>query len=160
MNSREEPRPEVLEYGFLTSRAERALVMYREGSSLDNENTRVLCDAVDFMDKLLVAQAMMTGQLKGLTPTMDGLSAFRYGIQAMIDLKKRDQGRSPETLAAVHEMLSGIKDTLSQALKSPAPSDSQLPALLAAADFFGALADGLSALARQCFLSNPTHEVL
>ena len=146
-----EPRPEVLEYSFLTSRTARVIYGCMKGKRLDPENELVLNQAMDFMDKVLNGEKLISGQYSGLTPSIDGISAFKYGVDAMMELKDQKQ-ISLETRRDLATALGEIKQSLSCLLQTPAnlqpDTCSDLPI---AAKFFSAIADTLSRQARRSF---------
>jgi hypothetical protein len=150
-----EPRPEVLEYGFLTSRTARVIFGCMKGKELDRENELVLNQAIAFMDKVLNGEALVSGQHSGLRPSIDGISAFKYGVDAMMELKIQKQ-ISLRTRRDLAEALEVIKHTLSCLIQKPADYCPATPGELdIAAKFFSTIADTLSRHARSSFFVQP-----
>ena len=150
MIHKKEPRPEVLEYSFLTSRTARIISGCMRGKELDSGNELVLRQAIDFMDKVLNGEALVSGRHSGLTPSIDGISAFKHGVDAMVELKDQNEIQL-HTRTDLAEALGGIKHCLSCLLgKADQPPDER-GQLKIAAKFFSAIADSLSRQARRSF---------
>jgi hypothetical protein len=146
-----EPRPEVLEYSFLTSRTARVIFGYMKGKKLEPENELVLNQAIEFMDKVLNGEALISGQHSGLTPSIDGISAFKYGVDAMMEIKGQKQ-IPLHTRRDLAKALEEIKTSLSCLLEKPVnPQPETCGQLAIAAKFFSVIADTLSRQARQSF---------
>lgn len=152
-----EPRAEILEYGFLTSRTARVLSGCMKGKELDNENKLVLDQARNFMEKVLNGEALVSGQHSGLQPSVDGLNAFKYGIQAIIILRNRQEVSKVQDRSELRSTLSEIRDALACLIEaSPSIEQDKCKELDFAAKFFGAIADSLSSQARRSFLVQPS----
>jgi hypothetical protein len=143
MNALKEPRPETFQYGFLTSRIARTLHEYSPGKKLDDESRRLLDRAQNFMDQILNGEALVSSNKENLTPSLEGLQAFHYGIEALSVMQQMQMIAQLEDPTGVRSALSTILKTLTAVQNASPNGDLSSDNLRLAAKFFDVIADAL-----------------
>lgn len=142
MSLLKEPKPETFQYGFLTSRTARILRRPLD-VAMDKESSRLLNQAKDFMDKILSGEALVSGEKSNLTPSLEALEVFRYGVEALTVMEQMQSiaQERVETRDSLRSFFEDIRTTINNVMVAPNNVD---PAQVdIAARFFDIIADAL-----------------
>jgi hypothetical protein len=147
MGTQKEPSPDVFKYGFLTVRTARILSGVSSGRVFDDESRQVIIAAKNFMDQVLIGEALISGDKENFSPSKEGLHAFQYGFKALGVMKQKRIIIHLNNRNDTKSVLTEIRSTL-EGLLQPTVSFSQGDMVRKAANFFGIIAKSLCNEAR------------